>query len=263
MIRKVALKTILGRFGYQLSRCRPRVEFLEIVDLLKPVRTIHGLIRIGGSHDGGYLVPDDLSGVVACLSPGVSDCVEFEQELIQYGICSHLADWSVDAPKDLPPSCSFTKKHIGPFNDSRTMTIESWIKDVDLDHGDLMLQMDIEGAEYATLLNMSDSVLERLRIIVVEFHFMDRLFDPYFRSVVYPCLKRLHKRFAVVHIHPNNACGVVRLQGLDIPRMLEITYLRRDRVGTYDPATEFPHSLDRPCVAGPELHLPRYWFQGS
>lgn len=261
MIEKVALKTLLGRFGYQLSSCRPRADFLEIVDILKPVETSHRLIRMGSDYDGGYLVPDDLSGIVACLSPGVSDCADFERDLADYGVCSHLADASVDVPKDLPQTCSFTKRHVGPFNDSRTMTIESWIEELQLEQGDLMLQMDVEGAEYAILLNVPESVLRRFRIIVVELHFVDRFFDPYFHSVVYPCLKRLQTRFSVIHIHPNNGCGVVRLRGLDVPRMLEITYLRRDRISVAGPATEFPHRLDRPCVVDPELQLPGYWFR--
>lgn len=261
MLEKTALKTLVGQCGYQLSKCGSRKEFLEIVDILKPYKTIHPLIRIGDDRDGGYLVPDDLSGIVACLSPGVSDRTNFERDLLNYGIPSHLADASVEAPTDLPRTCSFTKRHVGCINDSRTMVVQSWIDELKLEQGDLMLQMDIEGAEYATLLNVPDSVLDRFRIIVVELHFVDRFFDPYFRSVVFPCLKRLHARYAVVHIHPNNGCGVVHFRGLDVPRMLEITYLKRDRVITSVPATEFPHRLDRPCVAGPELHLPRYWFQ--
>ena len=44
-----------------------------------PVKTEHELIRIGGSKDGGYLVPNDLSGIQACFSPGVSDLADFKK----------------------------------------------------------------------------------------------------------------------------------------------------------------------------------------
>ena len=54
------------------------------------------------------------------------------------------------------------------------MTMESWVNESIGDaSGDLLLQMDIEGYEYETLLAMPDSLLRRFRIIVVEFHSLD------------------------------------------------------------------------------------------
>ena len=35
-------------------------SIVEIIELLRPISTEHQLIRIGGSGDGGYLIPDDL-----------------------------------------------------------------------------------------------------------------------------------------------------------------------------------------------------------
>ena len=35
------------------------------------------MIRLGGDGDGGYVVPDDLDGLAACFSPGVSDVADF------------------------------------------------------------------------------------------------------------------------------------------------------------------------------------------
>ena len=43
--------------------------------------------------------------------------------------------------------------------------------------GDLLLQMDIDGDEYETLLSMPILLQKRFRIIVVEFHYLDYLFS--------------------------------------------------------------------------------------
>lgn len=40
------------------------------------------LIRLGPNGDGGYLVPDDLTGIEACFSPGVCATSEFENTVL-------------------------------------------------------------------------------------------------------------------------------------------------------------------------------------
>ena len=62
----------------------PMIDTKRIGDLVKrlrPVTTEHELIRIGADADGGYLVPNDLSGLTACFSPGVDDIASFEQHM--------------------------------------------------------------------------------------------------------------------------------------------------------------------------------------
>ena len=43
-------------------------------------------------------------------------------------------------------------------------------------------------------------------------------------------LNKILKDFNVCHIHPNNCCGVHNFENLDIPSVLEITFLRKDLV---------------------------------
>ena len=52
--------------------------FAEALQLLKPVRSSYPLVRIGGDQDGAYLLPNDLKGIEACFSPGVSYKKSFE-----------------------------------------------------------------------------------------------------------------------------------------------------------------------------------------
>ena len=51
----------------------------------------------GPDGDGGYLVPDDLEGIVACFSPGVSNVAGFEKDCALKGMKVFMADASVEA----------------------------------------------------------------------------------------------------------------------------------------------------------------------
>jgi hypothetical protein len=57
---------------------------------------------------------------------------------------------------------------------------------------------------------------------------------------------KIRSEFSPVHIHPNNAGGELTYMGVQIPRILEITFLRNDRflqsVGAQE--VQIPHPLD-------------------
>ncbi|MGI9178224.1 MAG: FkbM family methyltransferase [Pirellulales bacterium] len=232
---------------------------------LRPVRTAHPLVRIGGPHDGGYLVPDDLVGIAACFSPGVGDSARFEADLQgRAGIPSHLADGSVSGPPAEFRPASFTRRYLGVVDDDddpSVMTIDSWVRSrPDLPPGDLMLQMDIEGAEYAVLLGASPELLARFRIIVLEVHGVEAWSQHYSTGIAEALFDRLLHRFHVVHLHANNCCGLIGIGGFIAPRVFELTLLRKDRGPALGYAEEFPHPLDAANVPGIEdLTLPAQW----
>src|SRR5579864_6808183 len=141
--------------GYTLSA--PKVadtEVLQLIRSLRPRRSGSPLVRIGGGADGGYLLPDDLAGIEYCFSPGVSDTAAFENELADRNIRSFLADHSVAGPPIMRPEFTFDRKFIGAVNNDVYMTLEAW-KDKYLPgyRGEMLLQMDIEGAEYEVILS--------------------------------------------------------------------------------------------------------------
>ena len=57
--------------GVYVENATPVQRLQQLAPAMRPVQTRFPLIRIGSAHDGGYLVPDDLSGISACFSPGV------------------------------------------------------------------------------------------------------------------------------------------------------------------------------------------------
>jgi hypothetical protein len=236
----------------------------EIIYRLHPRRITRPLIRIGGEHDGGYLVPDDLDGIVACFSPGVATTATFEQEIVKRGIPCFLADGSVQAAPISHDLVHFEKIFIGVTENARTTTMDRWVALHAPPKGDLLLQMDIEGAEWPALLNISDDTLRRFRIIVMELHDLDRLLDKVGFTLIGSVLDRLLNDFHIVHNHPNNTGGVVAKGDIVLPRVMEATFIRKDRAKVIGYADRFPHPLDRPNMpALPDVILPPVWYHGS
>lgn len=115
------LDALLERHGQvRVLRSDP-TALRGLISMFHPQDVGIGLIRLGGEGDGGYLVPDDLDGIAACFSPGVSDVADFETSLIRdYGIPCYLADASVDGPPPGTPGLDFEKKFLGDRADATT-----------------------------------------------------------------------------------------------------------------------------------------------
>jgi hypothetical protein len=257
------LSRIANWIGGFASERTPLDEMLATIALVRPMDTGLGLVRIGRDHDGGYLVPDDLGDIAACFSPGVGAHATFEQELVRRGIPCHLTDHSVDGP---PPGCgemSFERRFLGTHDSEMCTTLDSWVcRHSTAEAGDLLLQMDIQGAEYDVIPGISPALLRRFRIIVVEFHKLDWIAQPFVNQRVRACLGTFAREFVPVHLHPNNFTHLRRIGPLRVPRALEVTYLRKDRCRKAVPQTRFPHPCDRDNVPGrPSLVLPDEWFR--
>ena len=249
---------------------------LETFQILKPKRSPYPLIRIGGAGDGSYLLPDDLEGINGCLSPGVNNFKHFEDELaLNYAIPSDLIDASSEEEAFSTPLIgemqSFQKKWLDISGENDCISISEWLASKPSTQHDFLLQMDIEGAEYRNILATPSKDLGRFRIIIMELHRLPIGFcrPEVFHAVIKPFLERLDELFICVHAHPNNVIGVYTPPaiGVTMPRIIELTFLRRDRftkgvVGNFSPVS-LPHSLDITNVIGrTPLHLSEEWFTG-
>lgn len=254
------------RFGSRRSRTKstnPDV-LMGLIRSLAPVIPPQGLIRLGPASDGGYLVPDDLAGIRACFSPGVNKVSDFEFDCANRGMQVFLADRSVDSPATEHAAFSFTKRYLGAFTDDDFMTLDDWVNaSLPDDTSDLLLQMDIEGFEYEVLLATSESLLRRFRIVVCEFHWLDDLFSQSFFHTASRTFYKLLRTHSCVHIHPNNHAGIVQFRGIQIPRLMEFTFLRNDRIGKAVRQSHFPHPLDADNCVKSAIRLPECWLAGE
>jgi len=177
-----------------------------------------------------------------------------------------LADASVSKPPVTNEFISFEPKFIGARDEKEFIRLESWVnsKREQVDDGDLLLQMDIEGCEYEVLIDTSVEVLRRFRILIIEFHALQMVFESSTLRLLTAIMEKITREFAVVHIHPNNCKGVVERNGVAVPKVLEFTFLRRDRISS--PKTSntlvFPHPLDAKNLAAlPDVTLPDVWWR--
>lgn len=227
------------------------VELKNLVNFLSPKKTKYDLLRIGGEKDGGYLLPNDLIGISRCLSPGSNKVWNFERDLLfSHGIPSVIMDRGNNLPENV---------------DSRIQTIDSWVSSDDLPGytslntwistglsfgtQDLMLQMDIEGAEYDAIFATSDSNLRRFRILVIEFHYTNKFTNSeLFKEYFYKVFEKLERNFTVLHFHPNNCCGTWTYRNITLPNVFELTLLRNDRIDEVLGTSQLPHPLDQDCI---------------
>jgi hypothetical protein len=239
-------------------------EVRSFIRKLHPVTGGRRLIRMGPEGDGGYLVPDDLDGIEACFSPGVSNVAGFELDCANRGMKVFMADASVPKPPLSHPQFEFIKKFIGARTEGEFVTLEDWVHaSLGDSNEDLLLQMDIEGYEYETILSTPVSVMNRFRIIVVEFHGIEGLCSEPLFSLYRLAFERILQTHACVHIHPNNYCQTITVQDLDLLQMAEFTFLRRDRVidGSY--SSIYPHPLDRDNTERQVVVLPKSFYRSE
>lgn len=248
---------------------------VEIFNFLRPKPSPFPLLRIGGQSDGAYLVPDDLAGISDCFSPGVANRKDFEDELLaRCGIRSHLMDYSSTPSLLLTPlepgKQFFREKWLGGATSGDVMSLDDWVaSDAGPVGGDLIMQMDIEGAEYSVLESASPQVLSRFRIILVELHGLaEKMISPdEMQLLTLPLVRKLDESFVSVHVHANNCCGMRRVAGVGpkIPNVLELTLLRKDRLTSPSlPAKArpvLPHPLDirKNAVSKPYVELDQGW----
>lgn len=257
--------SLLRWIGKTRLHCVKRIESDRIYTLIRSLRPVRGevpLIRIGPAGDGGYLVPDDLGEIEYAYSPGVSDESGFEFELARRGMSVFMADYSVDGPALTSDRFEFAKKFVGSFTDETYMTLDDWKQQtIGAYSGDLLLQMDVEGAEYETILNLSDSLVRQFRIMVIEFHYLHQLWNKPWFLLVERVFRKLLESHSVAHIHPNNCCGSFRSGGLEIPRVAEFTFYRNDRIEQPVFCDTFPHALDADNTTKKTLVLSPCWYR--
>ena len=173
----------------------PPAELRMLLAELYPIETDEALIRVGPMGDGGYLVPDDLEELGAVFSPGVSVESGFELDCARRGLPVFLADGSVEQPLLHHERFHFRRAFLGPYSAPGVITMEEWVAAASPEpHGDLLLQMDIEGDEYVVFLTTPASLLQRFRIMVVEFHYLHLLPTLQFFRLAAPVFRRLLSR---------------------------------------------------------------------
>ena len=231
--------------------------------LLAPVDNGHPLVLVGDGFDGSYLLPDDefisLQGII---SPGVGAHSAFEQSFIsEYSTPVVGIDPTItEIPKTFTqPSCTYVNKFLASSDSVSSVSVESLLNSYfpSACQASLLLQLDIEGGEYLSLLSTPPHILERFRIIAIEFHDLNNIASSNFlHSIFFPLITKLSAIFDLVHFHPNNACPTWTLpSGSFFPTTIETTWHHKSRRLTSKPLTRATHIHPMDILNSPSMPM--------
>ena len=165
-------------------------------------------------------------------SYGIGKDISFEINFQKYWpIQTYLYDHTIDK---LPMHkeehlFSWKKEGVGPVATNELNTLANHIKENnDTNNNNLMLKMDVEGAEWFSLNAASDETLRQFKQIVLEFHFLTKPNKFASQETKLNVLRRLKNLFHIVHVHGNNFAEYYEDEDYLIPSVLEVTYLRKD-----------------------------------
>jgi hypothetical protein len=223
----------------------------KIWSLLRPQDVVGGrMVRKGREFDGGYVMLDHGLKNATVYSFGINDDVSWDLDMVALGCDVYQYDHTIDALPAEHPRMHWHK--IGlcgrPTADPALRTIVQLIDhNRHKDRRDIILKMDVEGAEWAMLETVPEATLAQFSQIVMEMHWLHYIDETYhFRRFV-ECLSKINRTCQSVHVHANNCGQVIFAGGVFLPDTLEVTYVRRSD-HTFAPCNKlFPTELDRPC----------------
>lgn len=221
------------------------------------------LKRYGEAHDGGYLVcADVLESAVGALSLGINGVDGFG---IQLSSENHIPVYEFDCINHQAPTCHPPcELHFEPLCVDKPLGLMRDVRDYKslaelakrAPAGDLVLKMDVEGAEWGALSNAEPEDLRRYRTMAVEFHgFSEMARHQEFLGVMH----KLLQEFVVVHVHGNNCCPAAGFGSYKIPYVLEVTFVRKDLAAPSECRPPVAHPADAkniPANVEVPLHLP-------
>lgn len=123
-------------------------------------------------------------------------------------------------------------------------------------HRDLILKMDVEGAEWDALMDLESETINQFRQIVFELHDM---YLPHTFEKICKVLSQLNKTHQCVHVHGNNYGPSKCIGGMVMPHALEVLYVRKEDY-KYVPSHHFyPREFDMPCNPNADEMILGYW----
>jgi len=230
----------------------------ELVDLLRPSQSEDlPLSRIGSVNDGGYVLPLDLilatGGVV---SIGVGDNNDADVFFARRGIPVQAWDHTVGSLPVSHPLISFHRQGLGDSPPLLKTLDDITESSFPRKSRPLTLLLDVEGAEWSALENVSPETLDRFSVISAELHDLGNLLvEP---EPILPVLRRIRERFIPIAVHANNYMPTWDLANVRVPDALEVTFVHCELVdGSTLRDGNCNLSLFSPCCPDlPDVELP-------
>lgn len=225
-----------------------QAEILPLLRGFRPFKALKGeKIRIGRETDGGYVMLDDFKGIQAAYSFGINDDVSWDRDIVDRKIDVFQYDHTITALPEQHPRFHWFKLGLSGTSGGDYRTLPELIQqNGHANLNDMLLKMDIEGHEWASLACLPEGYLKRFRQMTFELHGFQHTAEPDFRATWLLAMKRLTENHKLIHVHANNNSAYAIVGGIPIPAVLEVTMIRND-VKSVPSSETFPTALDRPC----------------
>jgi NADPH-dependent 7-cyano-7-deazaguanine reductase QueF-like protein len=172
-------------------------------------------VRLGRNNDGGYIIadlPDNSYDII--ISGGIANDISFEIDIQnKYKLKCIAFDGSIDKLPQPMIDIEHIKLNITDINSSTTTNLRTYFNTFN----NIFMKLDIEGSEELLFKTLSEVDLSRVKQLVIEIH-KNTSYIP----------AQLIKTHYLIHVHGNNYGGVGLVNGVPIPNVFELTYLRKD-----------------------------------
>lgn len=239
-------------------------EYYEALRERLKIKKIIGknFVRFGRNYDGGYIMVDNFKafGGIA-YSFGIGDDVSWDLDMAARGYDVFMYDPTIDRlPQNHERFHFFKEGILGIEVKEKSMnTLENFIRlNGHEDKENMILKMDVEGAEWSFLSTVSPELLSKFDQIVFEFHDMLRPKDQSVMNATLACIKKINRTHSLVHLHASNCDSFLILDDKVLfPNVLELTYVKTSNYKLVEDENIFlPISLDAPNnKGGPDVPL--------
>lgn len=226
--------------------------------------------RIGNANDGGYIIAILPGDYDLFLSGGISNDITFETALLDLypGMVCYAFDGTVSGLPNTPDSIDttdrlhFVKKNLGNVQTDTVTNMHEYMES----YNNIFLKMDIEGHEFRILPTFFENqFIHKIKQLVIEIHSpADIALHPHYfvglsdikNKDMFRIFQELNKTHTLIHFHANNGCDMTVIDGIRVPHVFELTYIRNDfvvgrRIKNCKP---LPTELDAPNVVDKPEH---------
>ncbi len=222
---------------------------LEKFRKLVSIRKAEGidLVRVGKDNDGGYLMLDHFGDGKVAYSFGISRDVSWDRDMAARGYDVLMYDHTINGLPEENERFHWSKIGVEGRKSYRADldTLTNLIRKNGHDgEKNMILKMDVEGAEWECFEETSSRVFAQFDQIALELH---RILNFNKLERMIACLEKLNQTHQCVHIHMNNYSARAYLDNVPYVDCIEVTFANRGNYRFQKCDSSLPHPLDQGC----------------
>lgn len=165
------------------------------------------------------------------VSLGVGPNVSWDQNMASLGHRVEMFDPTIRRPPNKVSGANFHRIGVvGNLNDQPNIDLRSLTKlraFTKSDNHNIILKIDVEGAEWFAFASTATEELENYEQILVEFHGLSALSNDTQFELMKKAITNLCTTHFAVHLHANNYSRLVRFGRYWFPDAIEVSFVRK------------------------------------